>query len=139
LLGVDVAARQWKTASDPRKSLEVARKLLLAKLRSLGLSSLDTRAFREEITEAQVLSDLMVAEARSAAAYHMRFRGARIDFKDNAPDRWHVFVARSGTLLRGRGGVSRARHASTPWGCSLNYGLAIGLGQCSRALTVGLI
>jgi CRISPR/Cas system-associated endonuclease Cas1 len=97
----------------------------------------DATGFRAEITGALVLSDLMVAEARSAAAYHMRFRGAAIDFRDQVPNHWRVFAARAGTSIKGRGGVSRARHAATPWGAALNYSLAIGLGQCSHAM-IGL-
>jgi CRISPR/Cas system-associated endonuclease Cas1 len=134
---VQTDCRQWKAASDPRRSLEIARKIVAAKLGTLHLAPANAREFRAEIATAVALSDLMVAEARSAAAYHMRFRGSEIVFKDQVPDHWRVFSARAASKLKGRGGVSRARNAATPWGSALNYGLAVGLGQCTRAL-IGL-
>lgn len=54
-------------------------------------------------------------------------------FNDDAPQHWRVFVARAGSLLRGRGGMSRARHSATPIGAILNYAYIVTLGQVTRA------
>jgi hypothetical protein len=65
--------------------LEIARKIVTAKLRTLRLGADDARAFRAEIAQARKIEDLLVAEARAGAAYFMRFRGIEIKFKDDRP------------------------------------------------------
>lgn len=126
--------RQWGAFLDPRKRLAVAEKIVRAKLQTLGLHPADARGFREELAEARKIEDLMVAEARAGAAFFLRFRGSEIRFKDEVPIQWRTFTARAGSQLRGKGGASRARHASTPAGAALNYAYTVALGQCTRAI-----
>ena len=54
-------------------------------------------------------------------------------FRDDAPQHWRMFVARAGSMLKGRGGMSRARHSATPIGAMLNYAYIVTLGQVTRA------
>jgi CRISP-associated protein Cas1 len=134
-----IRERQFAAVLDPRKRLEIAGKIVAAKLRTLSLDPVDAREFRAEITAACKIEDLMVAEARAGAAFFMRYRGTEIRFKDAVPDRWRVFAARAGTTLKGRGGTSKARHAATPIGAMLNYAFTVALGQVTRACVgVGL-
>jgi CRISPR associated protein Cas1 len=93
----------------------------------------EARAFRDELREADKIEDLHVAEARAGAAYFMRFRGVELQFKDEAPAHWHVFAARAGKMIAGKGGTSKARHAATPIGAMLNYAYVVALGQVTRA------
>jgi CRISPR-associated endonuclease Cas1 len=113
--------------------LEIARKIVAAKLRTLALYPEDARAFREEIANARKIEDLLVAEARAGAAYFMRWRGVEIKFKDDAPAHWRVFAARAGKTITGKGGTSKARHAATPIGAMLNYAYVVAVGQATRA------
>jgi CRISPR-associated endonuclease Cas1 len=112
----------------------MANKIVAAKLRTLGLHPADARGFRQELAEARKLDDILTIEARAGAAHFMQFRGTEMLFKGSAPDHWRVFTARSGSLLKGKGGTSKARHAATPFGAMLNYAYAIALGQCTRAI-----
>lgn len=69
----------------------------------------------------------------------MRWRGLEMRFKDDAPQHWRTFIARAGTMLSGRGGMSRARYAATPMGAMLNYAYIVTLGQVTRAaISMGL-
>jgi CRISPR-associated protein Cas1 len=130
--------RQFRAVLSPGKRLEIARKLVAAKLQTLELCAEDARDFKQEIREAYSLESLLVAEARAGAAYFMRWRGFELRFKDHnaTPQHWHVFTARAAGLLKGRGGTSKARHAATPMGAMLNYAYVVGLGQVTRA-TIG--
>jgi CRISPR/Cas system-associated endonuclease Cas1 len=115
--------------------LEIARKIVGAKLRTLALTAAEAREFREEIARVRSIEGLLVAEARAGAAYFMRWRGFKMRFKpdNNTPQHWHVFAARAAGLLKGKGGTSKARHAATPMGAMLNYAFVVGLGQVTRA------
>jgi hypothetical protein len=53
-----VRQRQFAAVLSPRKRLDVARKIVGAKLRSLNLAPADARGFREEIGEARKIEDL---------------------------------------------------------------------------------
>jgi CRISPR/Cas system-associated endonuclease Cas1 len=135
---LQIRARQFAVVLSPRKRLDIARKIVSAKLRTLELNSIDNlagqkpaSAFRKEIAAARSIEDLLVAEARAGAAYFMRFRGTEMRFKD---DKSLVFAARAASFLKGKGGTSKARHAATPWGALLNYAYTAALGQCTRAI-----
>jgi CRISP-associated protein Cas1 len=131
--------RQWRVFLDPHKRLDVARKIVRAKLATLGLHPADAHEFRNWIDNADGLPDLLAAEAHAGAAYWIRWRGTKLHFQGNVPDHWHVFVTRSGVPLIGRIGTSQARNAMSPIGAMLNYSFAVALGQCVRACTgIGL-
>ncbi|MGA9214241.1 MAG: CRISPR-associated endonuclease Cas1 [Methylocella sp.] len=125
--------RQFAAALSPRKRLEIARKIVAAKLRTLGLHPIDARGFRQELTFARSLEDILTVEARAGAAYFMRFRGVELQTHDGVPAHWRTFTARASGEIKGRGGVSKARHAATPFGAMLNYAYSVALGQCLRA------
>jgi CRISP-associated protein Cas1 len=126
--------KQFAAVLDPRKRMGIARKIVRAKIATLGLHPADARSFRADLQNARKLDDILTCEARAGAAYFMRWRGAEIRFVDEAPAHWKVFTARAASLLRGKGGTSRARHAATPFGACLNYAFTVALGQCTRAI-----
>lgn len=66
--------RQFAAVLSPRKRLEVARKIVGVKLRTLGLTPGEARGFRGEIGEARKVEDLLVAEMRAGAVYFTRWR-----------------------------------------------------------------
>jgi CRISPR-associated protein Cas1 len=129
-----IRQRQFKAASDPRKKLDIARKIVAAKLRTLALHPADARTFREEIERARTILDLMAAEARAGLCYFMRWHGVETRFRDSTPDHWRIFVTRAAPPLKGLIGTSLARNAATPIGALLNYAFAVALGQCTRAI-----
>jgi CRISPR-associated protein Cas1 len=126
--------KQFAAALDPKKRIDIAHKIVDAKLRTLGLHHEDAQDFRDQLYRARKLDDILVVEGRAGAAYFMRHRGTELRFRDLVPDHWRVFAARAGSLIKGRGGVSRARHAATPIGAMLNYSYTVALGQCTRAV-----
>ena len=126
--------KQFAAVLDPRKRLEIARKIILAKLRTLELHSRDAKALRAKLVLARTLNDILTVEAGAGAAYFMRWRGIEMRFNKDAPQHWRVFNTRSGSFLRGKSGMSPARHSATPVGACLNYAFAIALGQCTRAI-----
>jgi CRISPR-associated endonuclease Cas1 len=132
-----IRQRQLAAVSDPRKRLEVARKIVGAKLRTLGLHPADAAAFRAEIAGARSILDLMAAEARAGGAYFIRFRGSELNFlhsgETSIPDHWRVFIVRAAPVIKGLIGTSKARNAATPIGAMLNYAYTVALGQCTRA------
>jgi CRISPR-associated protein Cas1 len=127
--------RQFAAVLNPAKRLEIARKIVAGKLRTLALPTIEAREFRGEIAGARSIEGLLVAEARAGAAYFMRWRGFEMRFKpdNDTPQHWHSFAARAAGLLKGKGGTSKARHAATPMGALLNYAYIVGLGQVTRA------
>jgi CRISPR-associated endonuclease Cas1 len=134
---IGLRQKQFAAALDPHKRLEIARRISVAKLRTLNLSPSDPRAFRAELDRVTTLETILTAEARAGGAYWMRWRGFEIDFRDEVPEHWRVFVMRGGAVLRGRIGTSKARNAIMPLGECLNYAFTVALGQCTRAI-VGL-
>jgi CRISPR-associated protein Cas1 len=157
-----IRQRQFKAVLSQPKRLEIARKIVTMKLRTLKLAADEARApgvsnwtpaprsgkeradnesratkvreFREEIKSADSIESLLVAEARAGAAYFMRWRRFELQFKGDAPEYWQVFMARATGLIKGRGGTSKARHAASPMGAMLNYAFMVALGQCTRAV-----
>jgi CRISP-associated protein Cas1 len=129
-----IRQRQFAAVLNTRKRLDIARKIVVAKLRTLALHPADARAFREEIAGARTILDLMAAEARAGGIYYMQWLGAEIRFKDACPDHWRVFVTRQAPPLKGLIGTSLARNAATPIGAALNYCFSVALGQCTRAV-----
>jgi CRISPR/Cas system-associated endonuclease Cas1 len=147
--------RQFKAVLSPGKRLEIARKIVATKLRTLGLSAGEARAFQKEVGGARSIESLLVTEARAGAAYFMRWRGFEVRFRGTessehsskerspaseykrgvaeAPQHWQTFAARAAGLIKGKGGTSKARHAASPMGAMLNYAFMVALGQCTRA------
>jgi CRISPR-associated endonuclease Cas1 len=129
-----IRQKQFKAASDARKRLNIARKIVATKLRTLGLHPIDAGAFRLEIAGCKTILDLMAAEARAGGAYFLRWRGREMQFEGDVPEHWRVFVIRAAPKLQGLIGTSKARNAATPIGAMLNYGFAVVLSQCTRAV-----
>lgn len=125
--------KQFAAVLSPRKRLAVARKIVAAKLSTLRLDPADAREFRQELVSARKLEEVLITEARAGAAYFMRWRSVRLRIRGEVPDHWKGFVTRAGSLLKGRGGMSRARHAATPLNAMLNYVYTVAFGQCTRA------
>jgi hypothetical protein len=69
----------------------------------------------------------MAAEARAGGAYFIRFRGSELQFRDDVPDHWRVFIVRAAPVIKGMIGTSKARNAATPIGATLNYAFAVAL------------
>jgi CRISPR/Cas system-associated endonuclease Cas1 len=59
--------RQWRAFLDKRKRVEVARRIIAAKLRTLALQPADARGFRAELAEVKRLDDILTCEARAGA------------------------------------------------------------------------
>jgi CRISPR-associated endonuclease Cas1 len=130
-----IRQRQFAAVLDPRKRLEIARKIVSVKLLALRLHPADTAAFRTEIAGARTILDLMAAEARAGGAYFMQYRGTELRIRgDTVPDHWRMFIVRAAPALKGLIGTSKARNAATPFGAMLNYVFAVALGQCTRAI-----
>ena len=129
-----IRQKQFAAVLDPCRRMAIAKRIVAAKLRTLGLHPADTQRFRAELREARGLPDVLTVEAHAGVSFYMQFRGAEMRFKDKVPGHWRVFVARSTTYLRGKMGTSKARYASAPWNAALNYAFGVALGQCTRAV-----
>ena len=55
--------KQFAAFLDPRRRLEIARKIVRAKLATLGLHPVDGRAFRAEVAGARSIEDLLVVKS----------------------------------------------------------------------------
>jgi CRISPR/Cas system-associated endonuclease Cas1 len=100
-LGRALRQRQFKVASDPRKRMEIAHRIVGAKLRTLGLHPADAAAFRAELARCRTILDFMAAEARAGLCYFTRWHGVGMKFKDAAPDHWRIFITRAAPPLKG--------------------------------------
>jgi CRISPR-associated endonuclease Cas1 len=76
---------------------------------------------------------LLIVEAQTARVYWRRYVGFKPRLTDRCPAAWSVFRGR----LEKRGAQFVPRWARTPCNAALNYGYAVALGNCTRAL-VGL-
>ena len=70
-----VRQRQFVAVLNQRRRLEIARRIVAAKLPTLDLYPADTREFRRELIIARTLEDILTVEACAGAAFFMRFRG----------------------------------------------------------------
>jgi CRISPR-associated endonuclease Cas1 len=125
--------RRAQLAFTPRQRLEVARAILTMKVQACELSGSETRDALRCVSNARDHAELLIAEAQAARVYWKRYVGFRPRLIDRCPAAWSVFRGR----LEKRGTQLVPRWARTPCNSALNYGYAIALGNCTRAL-VGL-
>jgi CRISPR-associated endonuclease Cas1 len=125
--------RRAQLGAPPKKRLEVARAILAMKMEACELSEGETQAALQSVTRARDHNELLIAEAQTARVYWKRYVGFRPRLTDRCPAAWSVFRGR----LEKRGRQLVPRWARTPCNAALNYGYAVTLGNCTRAL-VGL-
>jgi CRISPR-associated endonuclease Cas1 len=122
--------RRAQFAAVPKQRLEVARAILAMKIEACGLSESETQNALQSLTRACGHNELLIAEAQTARVYWKRYVGFRPRLTDRCPAAWSVFRGR----LEKRGKQLLPRWARTPCNAALNYGYAIALGNCTRAL-----
>jgi CRISPR-associated endonuclease Cas1 len=125
--------RRAQFAAHPKQRLEVARAILAMKVEACELSEGETQDTLQSVTKARDHNELLIAEAQTARVYWRRYVGFRPRLTDRCPAAWSVFRGR----LEKRGKQLVPRWARTPCNAALNYGYAVVLGNCTRAL-VGL-
>jgi CRISPR-associated endonuclease Cas1 len=125
--------RRAQLAAQPRQRLEVARAILTMKVEACELSERETQGALQRVSKARNHNELLIAEAQTAKIYWRRYVGFRPRLSDRCPAAWSVFRGR----LEKRGKQLVPRWARTPCNAALNYGYAVALGNCTRAL-VGL-
>jgi CRISPR-associated endonuclease Cas1 len=125
--------RRAQFAAAPKQRLEIARAILAMKIEACGLLESETQNALKSVTRACDHNELLIAEAQSARVYWKRYAGFRPRVTDRCPAAWSVFRGR----LEKRGKQLVPRWARTPCNAALNYGYAVTLGNCTRAL-VGL-
>jgi CRISPR-associated endonuclease Cas1 len=122
---------QFAATSDRR--LEVARAILAMKIQACDLAERETRVALQSVAKGRDHTELLIAEALTAKVYWRRYVGFRPRLTYRCPAVWSVFRGR----LEKRGAQLVPRWARTPCNAALNYGYAVVLGNCTRAL-VGL-
>ena len=125
--------RRAQFAATPKQRLEVARAILAMKIEACELSEREMQVALQSVTRARDHAELLIAEAQTARVYWRRYVGFRPRLTDRCPAAWSVFRGR----LEKRGKQLVPRWARTPCNAALNYGYAVTLGNCTRAL-VGL-
>jgi CRISPR-associated endonuclease Cas1 len=125
--------RRAQLAASPKQRLEVARLILAKKIEACDLSAEETKIALLSVAQARDHAELLIAEAQTARVYWRRYVGFKPSLTDRCPAAWSVFRGR----LEKRGAQLIPRWARTPCNAALNYGYAIALGNCTRAL-VGL-
>jgi CRISPR-associated endonuclease Cas1 len=125
--------RRAQFVADPKQRLEVARAILAMKIEACELLEGEAQNALQSVTRARDHNELLIAEAQSARVYWRRYVGFRPRLTDRCPAAWSVFRGR----LEKRGKQLVPRWARTPCNAALNYGYAVTLGNCTRAL-VGL-
>ena len=125
--------RRAQFAAAPKQRLEVARAILAMKIEACGLLESETQNALQSVTRACDHNELLIAEAQTARVYWKRYVGFRPRLTDRCPAAWSVFRGR----LEKRGKQLVPRWARSPCNAALNYGYAVTLGNCTRAL-VGL-
>ncbi len=125
--------RRAQFSAAPKQRLEVARAVLAMKIEACELSERETQDALWSAADARDHAELLIAEAQAAKVYWRRYVGFRPRLTDRCPAAWSVFRGR----LEKRGKQLIPRWARTPCNAALNYGYAVALGNCTRAL-VGL-
>ena len=125
--------RRAQFAANPKQRLEVARAILAMKIEACELSERETQDALQSMANARNHAELLIAEAQTARVYWRRYVGFRPRLTDRCPAAWSVFRGR----LEKRGAQLVPRWARTPCNAALNYGYAVTVGNCTRAL-VGL-
>jgi CRISPR-associated endonuclease Cas1 len=122
--------RRAQFAVAPKQRLEVARAILAMKVEACGLSESETQDALQNVTKARDHNELLIAEAQTARVYWKRYVGFKPRLTDRCPAAWSVFRGR----LEKRGKQLVPRWARTACNAALNYGYAVTLGNCTRAL-----
>jgi CRISPR-associated endonuclease Cas1 len=122
-----MALRRAQFAASPRQRVDIARQILTMKIEACELP------VPADVTKAKTHDELLMLEARAAGAYWKRYVGFRPRLTDRCPTAWAAFRGR----LEKRGTQAVPRWARNPCNAALNYGYAVALGNCTRAL-VGL-
>jgi CRISPR-associated endonuclease Cas1 len=125
--------RRAQLAAGPKQRVKVARAILAMKVKSCELSERETADALRSVANARDHAELLITEAKTARVYWKRYIGFRPRLTDRCPAAWSVFRGR----LEKRGAQLVPRWARTPCNAALNYGYAVALGNCTRAL-VGL-
>ncbi len=125
--------RRAQLAATPKQRLAVARAILAMKIQACELSEREAQDALRTVSNARDHAELLIAEAQTAKVYWRRYVGFRPRLTDRCPAAWSVFRGR----LEKRGAQLVPRWARTPCNAALNYGYAVALGNCTRAL-VGL-
>jgi CRISPR-associated endonuclease Cas1 len=125
--------RRAQLAAGPKQRLEIARAILAMKIEACELADGEMQDALRSVAGARDHSELLIAEAQTARVYWRRYVGFRPRLTDRCPAAWSVFRGR----LEKRGAQLVPRWARTPCNAALNYGYAVALGNCTRAL-VGL-
>jgi CRISPR-associated endonuclease Cas1 len=125
--------RRAQFVAAQKRRLEVARAILAMKIEACELSERETADALKSAANARDHGELLIVEAQTARVYWRRYVGFRPRLTDRCPTSWSVFRGR----LEKRGAQLVPRWARTPCNAALNYGYAVTLGNCVRAL-VGL-
>ena len=125
--------RRAQFGSDPKQRLEITRAILAMKIEACELTERETQDTLRGLAEARDHAKLLIVEALVAKAYWRRYVGFRLRLTDRCPAVWSIFRGR----LEKHGAKLVPRWARTPCNAALNYGYAVVLGNCTRAL-VGL-
>jgi CRISPR-associated protein Cas1 len=125
--------RRAQLGADLKQRLEVARAILAMKIEACELSERETQDALRTVSDARDHAELLIVEAQTARVYWRRYIGFRPRLTERCPAAWSLFRGR----LEKRGAQLVPRWARTPCNAALNYGYAIALGNCTRAL-VGL-
>jgi CRISPR-associated endonuclease Cas1 len=128
---LELRRAQFAVTADRR--LEVGRAILAMKIQACELAATDTQDALRSIAKAGDRSELLITEAHTARVFWRRYVGFRPRLTDRCPAARSVFRGR----LAKRGAQLVPRWARTPCNAALNYGYAVTLGNCTRAL-VGL-
>jgi CRISPR-associated endonuclease Cas1 len=125
--------RRAQFTAIQEQRLEVAGAIRAMKILGCELPERETQNALRSVAKARDHTELLIAEALTAKVYWRRYVGFGPRLTDNCPAAWSVFRGR----LEKRGSHLIPRWARTPCNAALNYGYAITLGNCTRAL-VGL-
>ena len=128
-----VTLRRAQFSGSPRQRLDIARAILTMKIEACELPKRETQDALRSVSMARNHAELLMTEALAAKVYWAAHVGFRPRLTDRCPAAWFVFRGR----LEKRGTQLVPRWAKSPVNAALNYGYAVALGNCTRAL-VGL-
>jgi CRISPR-associated endonuclease Cas1 len=128
-----MALRRAQFSASPRQRLDIARAILTIKIEACELPKPKREEALRSVNRARDHAELLMTEALTAKVYWATHVGFRPRLTDRCPAAWSVFRGR----LEKRGTQSVPRWAKSPVNAALNYGYAVALAHCTRAL-VGL-
>jgi CRISPR-associated endonuclease Cas1 len=125
--------RRAQFSVSPRQRVDVARAILTMKIEACELPKRETQEALRSVSRARDHAELLMTEALAAKVYWAAHIGFRPRLTDRCPAAWSVFRGR----LEKHKTQFVPRWAKSPVNAALNYGYAVALGNCTRAL-VGL-